>query len=262
MAEIYNRTGEKVNILGTREGVVQPFQAPRWTDLRIGFYLSLTKPDPDDDVITGLTETMDGLPGPQLPPQDRYFIGVKDRSKILPGAPGTRFIGYSNLFIDPSIPGKSKGGSILVSSDHGIGAGTDYWRPGNTENTLINFAVTEAAHGFGFWRDGLQQHFPQNVASAGGYALLLAIRLRRNASNDQRVTIEVPTTAIHSGDIAYTSDPSKANLETALETWTVPVVTFGPVQLAAMPDSLFCYWGFHLSRLRVHNWGLVRVSQD
>ena len=264
MAEIFNKTvgpasPEKVAILDIREGVVQPFQAPNWLDLRVGMYLSLTDPS-NDDLITGLTDAVAGNPLTNVMSKDRYWIGIKDRSKALPGNPGTRFIGFSNTFALGNISGLTRGDSVLTSSNKGIAAGTDYWWPNNSRQQNYSFVVTDGQGARGFLQDGLQQHFPQNTTTAGGYAVLLGLRLQRAQAHDRRVTIEVFTDGAHSADMAYTNDPSKANLNTALEVWTTQVVTFGPIEMGGLPDALHCYWPFRKSRLRIHAWGFLKAK--
>jgi hypothetical protein len=264
MAEIYSKTvgppaPEKTTILDIREGVVQPFQAPDWLDLRIGMYLSLTDVS-NDDLITGLTDSIAGDPLANLPAKDRYWIGVKDRTKALPTNPGTKFIGFSNTFALGYQGGDTRGDSQLTSSNRGIAAGTDYWWPNNSRQRNYSFVVLDGVGPRGYLQDGLQQHFPQNVTNAGGYAVLLGFRLQRAQPHDRRVTIEVFSDGLHSADMAYTNDPSKTALETALETWTTQVLTFGPIEMSAVPDSLHCYWPFRKSRLRIHNWGFLKAK--
>jgi hypothetical protein len=264
MAEVYPKSVPGVGagieqnaILGVREGVVQGFQAPDWTDLRVGMYLSVTDKT-DDNLITGI-----GPEGPTDPlatagPKERYWIGIKDRTRALPAVTGTRFIGFSNTF---ALGQRSvTGGSVLTSSNRGVVAGTDYWWPHNSRQRNYSFAVLDGASARGYLQDGLQQHFVQNDVTAGGYAVLLGFRLQRDNPRGRRITIEVPTDGAHSADMAYTNDPSEPALETALEAWPTQVVTFGPIEMSALPDALFCYWPFRLSRLRIHAWGIVKAG--
>src|SRR5262245_51891132 len=75
--EVINKGGtDKTVIMAIRQGIVQPFTATDWLDLRIGFLLSITDDTVDDpsSPITGLTETITG--SPFLGFYDRYYIGV------------------------------------------------------------------------------------------------------------------------------------------------------------------------------------------
>src|SRR5438477_4536332 len=93
MAKIYSKSGEHVIICAVREAHIRPFQATDWTDLRVGFFLSLCgSADPaDDDVITGLAETIGSDPNALVPWTDRIAIGLTD------SATGATFLGYTNL---------------------------------------------------------------------------------------------------------------------------------------------------------------------
>src|SRR5215813_1512432 len=92
-------TTDRMIILSPRAYAMQPFRAPNWTDLRVGWFLSLTKTTggstPDDDP-TGLGEVI-ANPG-TLPATDRYWIGLRSRGITMPGEMDNRatFIGFTN----------------------------------------------------------------------------------------------------------------------------------------------------------------------
>lgn len=261
MAKIYLQGGtEHTLINGVREAHYRQFQATDWTDLRIGFFLSLTRATPDEDP-TALGQTITGSPG--LPFSDRVQIGVIDH------AGSGVFLGYSNL------PGRgrtiSTGDSILASSDIGIGTtNARYWRPKNGRPTgewdavhIINGGISVATA-----TDGSQMHFVQDVTTANGgspaYCTLFMLRLRRdNATNRARIiTMEVKkaTSSGHSSDILFNSDPSLTVLEAQLEAFPTNVSILGPVELSQVPDMLSFYWPFSNSRLKIHAVGILKQA--
>lgn len=263
MGQIYNRSGEKLVLLDIREPLVQHFLAPDWIDLRVGMYLSLTADD-DPNTISGLAETISGTPSNigVVETEDRYFIGVKDRTKVLPTELGTQFIGFT--CVRWPRPQASIGDTMLVSSDHGIGTtNANYWRPRNglsNAQPVYNFAVLDGTMGLGTPQQSLQIHFVQNTTAVPQYAVLLALRIVRSTPDSKRLTITVPTDGVAASDLGYTDTPTKALLRTTLEAWTSNVKTFGPFDFSKVPDSLFVYWPFRQSRLRIHAWGALKAK--
>jgi hypothetical protein len=253
MAAIYSKSGEKLILCAVREAHVRPFQATDWTDLRVGFFLSLTQSGADD-TITGLAES---IAGPSLGFTDRIAIGLTD------SATGQTFLGYTNLAGRRVI---SIGSSDLVSSDVGIGtSNTNFWRPksgasGGDNHTLriIDSGESRASAG-----DGSQPHFVQNVGGAGGYSTFFGLRFTRpDASGRSKIiTMQVKKTiGGHSSDILFSSTPTNAIGEAQLESFPTDVQTLGPVELTHAPDTFFFYWPFHSSRLRIHEVCLVKVA--
>lgn len=244
--------------MAVREGLVQPFDAGTWLDLRVGFFLSICgDADPgEDDTITGLAED---LTSPISPITDQFFIGVRNNGTEFPGTGGVVFIGWTNINVIPLRL------STLVSSDAGTGTtNSNYWRPAQNADGLIRGANCLIA-------DGAQQrsattspiHFAQaNIGGAGpaGYATLLMLRLQRpNPDPTAPVTVTLKNSST-SGDILFSSTPTKALLQSSLEAFTTPVFQLGPVTISAVPDSLFWYWPWHNSRLRVHAAGVEVIA--
>jgi len=247
-----------------RNWLVQPFDAPDWLDLRVGFLLSLAGATVDDPLPPAsggpdLTETI-AIP-PLINPDGRYWIGVKDSSTVMPLNGGTVFIGFTNSDAEARIP-EANGDSTLVSSDGGIGTGSTFWRPGcsqaplyrtfNIFDGVVNRVVRPD--------DGLQQHFVQDSVAAGGYATLLMFRLQRpDASNNAKtITVTVPT-GTHSTDVLYTNTPTELLLRANMEAFPTTVQTFGPVTLSAVPTAFYLYWPFHNSRIRNHCMGILKA---
>src|SRR5262245_13096615 len=125
MALIYLKNGtEKTLILAVRELLLQRFQATNWTDLRVGFFLSVTAAV-GDDTITGLGEVIGTPPRPILTFDDVFRVGLTD------SVSASIFLGYANT--SNIIRGRSIGTSELDTSDEGLGTtNTNFWRPATT----------------------------------------------------------------------------------------------------------------------------------
>ncbi len=188
-------------------------------------------------------------------------IGLTDR------ATGQTFLGYSNLPRRARLT--SLGDSILASSDIGIGTtNARYWRPkhgtGVSGGDISTVHIIDSGQSRATAGDGSQMHFVQDVATAGGYCTLFTLRLRRdNATNRGRIiTMEVKkaTAGGHSSDILFNTDPSLTILEAQLESFPTSVNTLGPVELTQVPDTLYFYWPFHNSRLKIHAVGILKSA--
>jgi hypothetical protein len=248
-AKVYQKTAQdKVVILNVRGFEVQPFIAPNWMDLRVGFFLSLTSALADD-TITGLAETITNTGSMQ--PQDRYYLGV-----VRNASPLDPFIGFTNTV--ESFPNTS-GDSVLVSSDSGLGTtNANFWRPANSANNIVSAAIYNAGAFRTVAVDGLQQHFVQDAAGAGGYAVLLGLQLLRDNAQSLTVRVNIKSSG-QSADMLYSNTPTLDVLRQALEAWPASK-QLGPVTLNALPDSFYFYWPFRNSRLRIHSYGVVKAK--
>jgi hypothetical protein len=268
VALIYQRavSQDQILILGTKEAATQPFSVPPgWLDLRIGMFLSLTSTG-DNDTPTGLAETIIGASAPVFDPSQWMWIGVKDSGPLLPGAAGTeQFIGWSNAHAN-FLPLLGSGNSVLSSSDLGIGTtNAYYWLPNNSQDLTQCFVVEDRGSFRASGVDGIQPHFfqafdPGNLVPGDYYCGMLGFRMLRSTSNSLVVTIEVPTTGAHSADMFWTDAPTQAQLHTLLDPWPTTVQTIGPITLSFVPDSLFAFWPFALSRLRISSWGILAAA--
>lgn len=260
MAKIYLKGGtEKTLILAVREAFYEPFSATNWTDLRLGFLVSLCgNADPgEDDTITGLTETIGSTPSEFLPWTDRFSLGLTDSRS------GTVFLGYTNKL---SSREPSTGSSKLISSDGAIGTtNTNFWRVHNgmEVNGVASLAIVDTNVIRARSVDGSQIHFIQDTTGAGGYATLVALRFQRdNARGREKIiTMTVKKNAAgHTGDILYTNTPSETVLEDNMRTFPTTVQQLGPVELSQVPDTIWAYWPFSNSRLRIHCYGILRAA--
>lgn len=251
---------EKTVIMAVREGLVQPFDAGQWLDLRVAFFLSVCgAADPaSDDVITGLGENLVHAAGPV---SDYFFIGLKDNSSLFPASVGSVFIGYTNAFGPATGNPPLKGDSDLVTSDLAIGTtNADYWRPKNSNGDNYTSQIYDGiiSRGSGV---NLNTHFVQNYSGghAAGYATLLMMRLTRPNPTSTVVTVSMKQ-GTNSTDVLFSSTPTKAILQANMESFPGIVYQFPAVTLSAVPDSLFCYWPWHNSRLRIHCAGVEVIA--
>jgi hypothetical protein len=258
--KVYLKGGtEKTVIMAVREALVQPFDAGQWLDLRVAFFLSVCGgADPaGDDTITGLGET---LVHPVGPISDYFFIGLKDKSTLFPAQNGSVFIGYTNMFgVGPT----GKGDSDLVTSDLAIGTtNADYWRPKNSNGDIYTAQIYDGIQFRGGSGINLNTHFVQQYIPGGhaaGYATLLMMRITRPSPTSTVVTVSMKSGA-NSTDVLFSSTPTKAILESNMESFPSTVYQFPAATLSAVPDSLFCYWPWHNSRLRIHCAGVEVIA--
>jgi hypothetical protein len=257
MATVINKGGtDKTVIEGIREYIAQPFQAPEWLDLRVGWLLSITGAVADDDPNAVGVEEIGTPPRPFLGGNDRVSIGLTDR------ATGTIFMGFTTRG-QGSRP-LTQGTTKLVSSDIGVGTTNAwFWRPTNEISNNIGVQITDQDALRAFSSDGSQIHFPHDVANAGGYAVLLALRLTRDNTGTRSKIITMTTKKTvggHSGDVLFTNAPTETLLQTNLQSFPATVQQLGPVELSQVPDTIFVYWPFRSSRLRIHAMGIVKAA--
>jgi hypothetical protein len=247
-------------VLNVRELLAQPFEAPGWTDLRVGWLLSITGPTQNDVVSNG-----SGGPVPEtIPPGDiSGGSGWEDRVRIGLFTPNSTFCGFTNR---GSASGQfTPGSSQLVSSDLAVGTtNPNFWRAKNSlDNNLAVQIVDSGTNLLEQSPDGLQQHFVQNAAGAGGYATLSMMRLQRPdaGANAKRITVTVPQMPSgHSSDVLFTNTPTEPFLRTQLEAaFPSPVHQFGPFTLSQVPDRFMVSWPFSSSRLRIHAMSFAKV---
>jgi hypothetical protein len=252
--EVFYKATDGVVIPNLRVSFWYPFLAPGWTDLRVGFLLSVTD-DTADDTITGLGESISA----STDPEDRYWIGVKNGdTNDFPRDTGTVFIGFTNAsHVDGAVETSTT--SNLSTSDIGVGTtNANYWRPNNGVSANESAMIIDGTNFLTGSANGLQQHFPQNVAGAGGYCVLLGMRLQRASGTAKRVTAAIKSTA-SSADMLFSSAPTLQLLIDSMKVWPTGTQTLDSVSdLSEVPTSLYCYWPFANSRLRIHAVGILR----
>jgi len=259
-AKIFDKgPGEKNLILDVRQAAVYPFTGG-WIDLRIGFFLSVTKAAADDDP-SSLAEVITHPVGSNdMPRPNRHWIGLKTNNQTFPRTNNITFIGFTNAGQN-SHGDDDEDDTNLVSSDSNKGTATNqyWWR----STSLV--AGQELHYAFQGWNGVAQRvfggsgfpHLPQVPASAGGYAALIAFRIRRPDASSTHLIFEIPHPSIWRTDILWTNTPSKTLLTAQLEAWSFPVQVRGPYTFTgSLPDALFAYWPYHNSRLRIHCWGM------
>jgi hypothetical protein len=92
---------------------------------------------------------------------------------------------------------------------------------------------------------------------AGGYAVLLAIRLTRPSPTSRSITAYVKRG--NAADMLYSDTPTKELIRNMMGAWPDSSL-IGPAQLAAVPNAIYCYWPFHNSRLRIHSVGVLKFA--
>ena len=256
-----DKGGEEIIRMAVREALPVPFEATDWTDLRVGFFLSLTSSGADDagNPTTDLSETIGTEPRPFMPWTDRVVIGVAGG----PGGDDFVFCGFTNAFRGRT--NRSAGSSKLVSSDGGIGtSNSDYWRFKNELSDSLTLQIIQDNMTRVAGADGSQVHFVQNYTGghAAGYATLLMLRFTRpdTRGRGKIITMQCKTAVGHSADVIFSSTPTKEILTANLESFPTTVQTLGPVELSHAPEMLYYYWPFHKSRLRIHAHGIVKVA--
>lgn len=241
---------DKVTALRVRQYAIYPWRAPSWTDLRVGFFLSVSKAG-DLTNVTGLDETIGADDRTPMDSSEYYWIGLKNANDIMPGgAANVGFYGFSNR----SAGGVALGRSMLSGSDAGTGAGSQYWWPHNGKDQTLSACIFDGRTTLARSPAGMQQHFPQNLV--GGYALMLGLRLLRPKPDSKLITMQIKTTG-GNADLGYSDTPTKEICLSYLQAWP-PAMQIGPVEMLNMPNALYFYWPFHNSRLRIHSVAVVK----
>jgi hypothetical protein len=246
--------GEEFILMAIREALPQPFEADDWTDLRVGWFMSITDNVDAQDPTVDLSETIGTLPRPLVRWFDRVAIGVIGGTQQSDAV----FLGFTNAFRGRVSPA-SAGASMLVSSDGGIGtSNTNFWRFKNELSDDLQLQIIDGGITRAWSRDGCQVHFAQD--SVAGYATLIALRFTRPDSRGRKnvITMQCKSSVAHSGDVIYSDTPTAAILEANLESFPTTVQTLGPVELSSEPTYIYWYWPFSGSRLRIHARGIVK----
>jgi hypothetical protein len=251
MAKVIIHGSEKLVILGVRELLWQPFEAGNWTDLRVGFFVSVCSATVDDppSPITGLAESI-AAPGGGLAFSNRVGVGVADTQN------GGNFFGFTNVGQGTV---NTTGATNLVSSDGGIGVtNSNFWRYNNGLSDNFTVAIIDLGQPILHSADGSQMHLPQNTIAAGGYTALWCFRVQRGVQGDSILTF--PTSAGHAGEALFTNTPDLPTLSSTLANFPSTVQQLGPVSVRSQPSGLYVYWPFSLSRLRIHACGIYRSA--
>jgi hypothetical protein len=248
-------SSDKTVLIGVRESLTQGFSAPNWLDLRVGWFMSLTDEVSDDlgTTVAGLAEAPASTPTYVL--ANHYYIGLKDRSALMPYDIGSVFAGFTSLAGTYS--------ARLSTSDIASGGSTNlyYWRPNNPGFPNRTFLVSESKN-VRATADNVPPfyfHFPQDTVNAGGYAVLLGMQLLRSNASSKVVTINVKSVA-QSADILYSNTPTTQLIHDSLESFPTSVQAIGPFTMNALPTAFFFYWPFRQSRLRIHCQGFLRAA--
>jgi hypothetical protein len=228
--------GDKCLILDTRQQFIYPFAAPNWTDLRVGFYVSLCKATNNADP-TGLAETLTTV-GQSA---DRFFIGLKDNNTTFPNQAASHYMGFTNAQSPENTTS-----SQIVSTDVATGAtNSNYWRATSVIQWRMMNGLTVTPLG----SSANCVHFPQVPANIGGNAAMLPLRFTRAAASTT-ISMSGFLSGVDFGFV-YDSSCLISTMRSAFRTitWNTMSATFN---MGVVPDSLYFYWPFNLSKLRIH----------
>ena len=239
---IQKNVADRVIILNPRAYYFHPFLAPDWTDLRLGFFLSLcgnADPVEDDDTITGIAET---IPNPSvLQSWDRYWLGVVD------SVTGKTFAGFTNTAAQlPDRQGRQH--AYRQRRRHGHRAQLSGARAIQKIASCYSAAIFDNDTNRTPSVTDLQQHFPQDAGTvAAGYAVLLGLQLTRDNTTSKNITMNIKSTT-KSADMLYSNTPTKELLHSSLDPWPASK-QLGPVLVSNVPDTFFFYWPWHNSTI-------------
>src|SRR6266404_6899640 len=220
MAKIYSKSSELNLILGTREGLLYPFTAPSWTDLRLSAWVSLTKAASDDD-NTGLAETLT-----RSTSRDDLFFGFKDNSGTFPRVAGSQFAGIAS-----NTPNRT-----LTD----VGSGTSWRMDANQLAYLFQGTSVNSFEAAGHLID-----LPGTTLNSSTYAQFWSAKITRSTGSSLTVT---PARYF---DINTTSTPTIAGLRTLASSVTYTSAGAGAFT-STVPTCVFIYWPYNNSRLRIN----------
>ncbi len=89
MATIFQKVaGEQCLILGSREALIYPFDVGSWSEIRVGYYISLTSASDDNALSTNETSSYAGSF------KNSMYWGLKDSGSALPTQAAVAFVGW------------------------------------------------------------------------------------------------------------------------------------------------------------------------
>lgn len=248
---------DHIVIPNVRTDVRWKFDAGQWTELRIGWFLSITAAS-NNDLTTGLAETISQTTSPY----DCYWLGLKSDGPLFPFAGASQFVGFTNF--GGAFPVRAPFDSKLVSSDIGVGTSNAYWwRPTTSvlpgsPNGFCGFSAKEYTQNRSSLGVGWEQHFAQDTVNAGGYGTCLGFRLRRSSPTSTLFTVDVKASTADDCQLQQSNTVTQDNLLSILTSWPTSVRTSPQILFQAMPTTMFLYWPFTQSRLRIMSRGFYR----
>lgn len=236
---------DKVVALRVRQYGVYPWRATNWTDVRLGFFLSVSQVG-DLNLVTGLDETIGPDDRTPMRNTDFYWIGAKTANDVFPNsAANVCFCGFTNR----GGLGIPIGRSMLSATDAGIAAGTQYWWPHNGKDANLSAGIIDGRTVVSRSPAGMQQHFPRDLV--GGYAVMLGLRILRPNKDSKMLTMQIKS-AGGNADMGYSDTPTKEICLSFIQSWPA-AGQIGPVEVLTVPNAFYFYWPFNNSRLRIHS---------
>ncbi len=239
---IYSLGTDKTLILDTRAPFLQAFKATNWTDLRLSIMLSVTKQsDPNDP--TSLGETIGAGED-----SNQVYIGFKSSDGLLP--PSSNFFGFSTQKATPD-------GTSTSLFDN-----AQFVNQYNFQRNLAASCYLYASNGTTKLQGtGSAASFPLVDTVTADYATLIILQMLRN--DPTLNVVDALAVAVGGGTIPWTganyADTSVGNIRTLTAAATYQIVG-GPFTFNPVPDALYVFWPFTLSRLRLHAYCLEKYG--
>jgi len=245
MAIIYNKQTDsgdkKCLVLGTREGLVYPFDVGDWTELRIGMFLSFVGDDGTFNTEVGNRSKQN------FSLRDNWFLGLKGTADDkFPTEDGNYFIGlhsdlsfpFSRIYFEGISPRTTQLREACLGVIHPNGAAEQ------TQEVL-----TAETH--------------ESNTSAFSFFLGIRMVIHNKGMSNQYVTMYHCMIANLSSNI---SDSYLRNLLVGDASWSLFVSDDGVRDFHLngvpypVPEAFFIYTGLQNLCTRVHNIGAYRVS--
>jgi hypothetical protein len=243
---------DKTLILDTRASLLQQFSALNWTDLRLTMAISLTAASAPDQQ-TGLAEIVGA--GADA---DIAYIGFKSSDANLPRQ--TNFYGMvshqESLATTPSQLVNQGAGTGIYQFGTSNSILQDLLASNGTTRTQPNVGAAAAA----------SPRLQNGDGAFSGYATVISLRMRRNDP-----TLPIATTLEVMAN--FTPAPNQPMDDNVLYHSATDIPTLRAIAAAGtfvialsnfafnlMPDSIYVYWPFMLSRLRVHSYVLEKYG--
>jgi hypothetical protein len=239
----YNlNSNDQTLILDTQATFLQPFNAGNWTDLRFTMACSLTKQsDPNDP--TGLAEVIGAGE-----PNNQFHLGFKKADGLFPNS--SNFFGVSTKVLSASAAASQIVSASGFNNVTQNGDGKLYFLASNGSSMANSVSAT-----------GIRFQNAITTPTFTGYATLLMLRLVRYdpTSNYINSAEAVVTGGYFDNGTPFGTDTSIGTLRTvtAAAAFTPQIV---PFTFSAIPDSLYAYYPFMNSRLRIHSYVLERYA--
>lgn len=229
MATIFQKTAtDNCLILGARESLTYPFSLGNWTEVRMGFYISVTSSS-GDNTLYGGNETIPFASGPA-----NIYVGLTSSEPGFPRQNGKTYIG-----LGPHNPGSTQNLNSTVISC------------ADASNTRL--AAVDASGNLSISTAGAGMIGYTNTTGNTNYARFYGLRYVVSSNNQYTVT----KTAGASPVTNPTVEDTRAQLQAMPSSDSLGSLYFNygftssGVQLPR-PNNVYLYFPFWGSRVRIH----------